>query len=80
MSQAKVEQRKKEKKNRVKIMRREKVSRGLTAFLGVVIVAAIGVWIGFSVYQRQKAAALENIEYTDINLSALSDYEYALSE
>ena len=80
MSQAKVEQRKKEKKNREKIMRKEKTSRVLTAFLGIVVIAAIGVWIGFSVYQRQKAAALEDIEYTDINLSAVNDFESSLSE
>ena len=80
MSQAKVEQYKKDKKNRAKIMRKEKMSRVLTAFLGVVVVAAIGVWIGFSVYQKQKADALENIQYTDINLSALNDFQNSISE
>ena len=80
MSQAKVDKRKEEKKNRDKIMRKEKLSRALVALLGVVIVAAIGVWIGFSVYQKQQQIELADIQYTDVNMSALYDYENSLSE
>jgi multisubunit Na+/H+ antiporter MnhB subunit len=80
MSQAKVEKYKENKKNRKKMVRKEKTSRALTAFLGVVIVAAIGVWIGFSVYQNQQKKNAENPEYVEVNMSALQDYESSLYE
>ena len=79
MSQAKVDKRKQEKKDRAKNMRKEKFSRFLTGAAGVVIVAAIGVWVGFSVYQRQQASAEKaEVEYTDVNMSAIYDFEDAL--
>ena len=80
MSQAKVEQRKQEKKNRTKLMRKEKFSRVLTGLLGLILVAAIGVWIGVSVYNMQMQKAAENVEYVDVNMSALQDYEASLGE
>ena len=80
MSQAKVEQHKQEKKNRTKLIRKEKTSRVLTGLLGFVLIAAIGVWIGVSVYHMQMEKAAENIVYTDVNMSALSDYEASLGE
>ncbi|MBQ7507269.1 MAG: hypothetical protein IJT05_08085 [Lachnospiraceae bacterium] len=80
MSQAKVEQHKQEKKNRTKLIRKEKTARVLTGLLGFVLIAAIGVWIGVSVYHMQMKKAAENIVYTDVNMSALSDYEASLGE
>lgn len=80
MSQAKVEKHKEEKKNRTKLIRKEKFSRALTGLLGLVLVAAIGVWIGVSVYHMQQEKAAENVEYTDVNMSALQDYETSLGE
>ena len=76
MSQAKVDQHKKEKANRKKEMRREKLERIAVGALGVVIVAAICVWIGYSVYGKatgNTAANSENSTVT-VNTDAVDDY------
>ena len=52
MSQAKVDQHKKEKANRKKENRKEKIERAAVAVGGIVIAAAICVWIGYSIYGK----------------------------
>ena len=82
MSQAKVDQHKKEKANRKKEMRREKLERIAVGALGVVIVAAICVWIGYSVYGKttgNTAADSENSTVT-VNTDAVDDYLDGLAE
>ena len=69
MSQAKVEQYKKDKANRKKIMKREKQKR-----ICGILVALVLVWIGFSIYQKvQPAVAPENAATSDIDFSDLED-------
>ncbi len=83
MSQAKVDKYKEEKKNRKKIMAKEKMQRRLTqaalAIVGVVIVA----WIGISIYQVSVVPSEEEPvqakEYT-LDSSALDDYISSLTE
>ena len=76
MSQAKVDQHKKEKANRKKEMRKEKLERTAVGVLGVVIVAAICVWIGYSVYGKttgNTGADAESSAVT-VNTDAVDDY------
>ena len=76
MSQAKVDQHKKQKANRKKEMRKEKIERIAVGALGIVIVAAICVWIGFSVYGKttgSTGATDENATVT-VNTDAVDDY------
>lgn len=72
MSQAKVDRYKEEKKNRKANMKKAKAKKGLAALIGVVICAALVVWIGFSV--RNYVVANQPTTVTDINLDATADF------
>lgn len=76
MSQAKVDQHKKQKANRKKEMRKEKLERTAVGVLGVVIVAAICVWIGFSVYGKTTGSTGADAESSTVtvNTDAVDDY------
>ena len=81
MSQAKVDQHKKQKANRKKEMRKEKLERTAVGVLGVVLVAAICVWIGYSVYGKttgNTGADAESSAVT-VNTDAVDDYLDGLS-
>lgn len=83
MSQKKVDEYKKQKANRDKLIKREKRIVFLEKLLGIVIAAAVVFWIGFSIYRYGGSAANAEerpIDYTDVNLSAIYDYESALAE
>ena len=84
MSQAKVDQYKKDKANRQKIMKKEK----RVAFLEKTILVLIGVavigWIGFSVYRYGMPGSsdetTQTAETTDVNMSAISDFYQSVNE
>lgn len=75
MSQAKVDRYKEEKKNRVKLIKKEK--RQLAAMKAGVSVVAIAIvaWVGVSVYNgfKPEEPAVEKPTYT-VNTSALDDF------
>ena len=83
MSQAKVDQYKKDKRNRKQIMAKENrewfFTQAVIGLIGVAIVA----WIGVSAYNvitaPKDTGTTETIEYT-VDSSALSDYLKTLSE
>ena len=77
MSQAKVDQYKKDKKNRAKLNRREKRERILASCAGILVLAVVVAWCGISVYNTIKATS--ETEYTEVNLDAMEDYLGALS-
>ena len=82
MSQAKVDQHKKDKANRKKEMRKEKIERILVGCGAAVIAAAICVWIGFSIYDQtngSNTAAAES-STVEVNTDAVDDYLDGLSE
>ena len=56
MSQAKVDRYKKEKANRKKIMRKEKVANRLRKCAVVIVAAALVVWIGYSAYNMYESS------------------------
>ena len=76
MSQAKVDQHKKQKEDRKKEMRREKIERIAVGALGIVIVAAICVWIGFSVYGKTTGStdADTGNSTVEVNTDSVDDY------
>lgn len=75
MSQAKVEQRKKEKANRKQIMKKEKLEKIIFMILGIFLLLAICIWIAYSVYAHANpsVSAGESTPIT-VNTDAVSDY------
>ena len=72
MSQAKVEQHKKEKANRKKEMAKQKAERVAGIVCAWVILAALVGWAGYSGYQYYDSHKPAKTFYT--NVSAVSDY------
>mgnify|MGYP003095919811 CR=1 FL=1 len=71
MSQAKVDKYKDQKKNRDKIMKREKRERILAEVIVCVVVVALIGWAGYSFYQNHKPTVVNT--YT-VDGAALTDY------
>ena len=71
MSQAKVDKYKEQKKNRDKIMKREKRERILAEVIVCVVVVALILWAGYSFYQNHKPTVVNT--YT-VDGTALTDY------
>ncbi len=85
MSQAKVDRNKEVKKNRKKIVRKEKMERRLTAIGGAILGIAIVGWAGFSVYQTatgagETAQETQTIENYTVNMDALNSYMSSLNQ
>ena len=86
MSQEKVDRYKEEKKNRAKIMAKEKREWMMVKLGGCVLAVAIVAWIGVSVYyninQKPADETTQTVEekptYT-VNTGALDDYLEGLS-
>ncbi len=76
MSQAKVDRYKEEKRNRQKIMRKQKMEWTLTK-IGLTVGAVVLVgWAGFSIYQNVTSAP-QTVEVTEsytVDTSSLDDY------
>lgn len=81
MSQAKVDQRKQAKTHRKQTMRREKLERGIAWVVVAVIIAAICIWIGFSVAGKagSSSSAADSSSVT-VNTDAIDDYLDGLGE
>ena len=72
MSQAKVDHYKEQKKNRKKILHKEKRMHILGSVAGIVICAAAVCWAGWSIYyayQNNKPAS-----YNEVNMDAITGY------
>ncbi|MCC8051965.1 MAG: hypothetical protein LIP10_15175 [Clostridiales bacterium] len=82
MSQAKVDRYKEEKKNRAKIIKKEKRQWMLTKAVGVLVAVLVVAWVGFSVYNytgtTEETTTVELPTYT-VDTAALDDYLTALS-
>ncbi len=81
MSQAKVDRYKEEKRNREKIIKREKRRAAAMKAGASVVAIALVAWLGVSAYNEFKPepAAVEKETYT-VNTQALDDYVAGLSE
>lgn len=75
MSQAKVDRYKQEKSNRKKIMKKEKRLLFLEKLCGVLLIAALVFWAGYSIYTYEPASdSTAETTTTPVNLDALYDY------
>ena len=72
MSQAKVEQHKKDKANRKKIMAKERAQRIAARVCAIVVLVAIVGWAGYTGYQYYEQNRPTKTIYADTN--AISDY------
>ena len=76
MSQAKVDRYKEEKRNREKIMKKQKREAMLMKLAGTVVVVALVGWIGFSVYQNAQEGTANTYQ---VKTEALDEYLTNLS-
>lgn len=76
MSQEKVNRYKKDKANRQKIMKREKIIRRLEITIAAVVVVGLLIWFGTAVYQNSVAVAEDNADTvtTSLDVSAMDEY------
>ena len=76
MSQEKVDQYKKNKANRQKIMRREKILRRLEITVAALVLVGLVSWFSVAVYKNSKAQAQAYAETvtTSLDVSAINDY------
>lgn len=81
MSQEKVDLYKEEKKNRKKIMRREKIRTRLTVVAVVVVFGFLIGWFSWAVYNNVKnnQATMAKATTTELDLSAIESYTTALN-
>ena len=81
MSQEKVDLYKEEKKNRKKIMRREKIRTRLTVVAFVVVFGFLIGWFSWAVYNNVKnnQATTAKATTTELDLSAIESYTTALN-
>ena len=81
MSQEKVDLYKEEKKNRKKIMRREKIRTRLTVVAVVVVFGLLIGWFSWAVYNNVKnnQATTAKATTTELDLSAIESYTTALN-
>ncbi len=82
MSQAKVDRYKEEKKNRSKIMKKQKMEWLLTKVVLTVCAVVIVGWIGVSLYQNitnPSTATVETESYT-VDASPIDDYLNSLPQ
>lgn len=77
MSQAKVEQHKKDKANRKKNMAKERAQGIAARICAIVVLAAIVGWAGYTGYQYYESTRPMKTIYTDT--SAITDYVQGLN-
>ena len=83
MSQKKVDRYKKEKNNREKLQKRERRILNLEKVVVTVICIAVVGWIGYSAYDlvtREDPNAEQEVVTTEMDVTAISDYLYSLSQ
>ncbi len=77
MSQEKVDRHKEEKKNRTKLMKRQKRQRRLMEGGAVLVAVLVVAWVGVSIYNYSDVSdttAVVDLPTYEINTSALDDY------
>ena len=75
MSQQKVDYHKEQKRNRRKIMRKEKAMRRLEITVLIVVLAALVAWFSYLVYRNvQSKYAAANVKTTEMHLAGWENY------
>ncbi len=80
MSQKKVDEYKKKKANRDKIMKKEKMALRLEKLAVLIVGLAIVCWIGYSVYDKATEGQEATVLQTVMDTSALDNYLSSLSQ
>lgn len=74
MSQEKVDRYKKEKVNRDKTMKKEKMVRRIEYGLTGLVLCAMVVWCGFSIYQKAAEGKASETTVYEVNTEAMDTY------
>lgn len=74
MSQEKVDRYKEQKAHRQEIYKKEKRILALEKAAGILVCAAVVVWIGYSVYGKVTAAQDAKVIETVMDATAIDDY------
>lgn len=74
MSQEKVDRYKKEKVNRDKTMKKEKMVRRIEYGLTGLVLCAMVVWCGFSIYQKAAESKASETTVYEVNTEAMDTY------
>lgn len=74
MSQEKVDRYKKEKVNRDKEMKKEKLVRRIEYGLTGLVLCAMVVWCGFSIYQKAAESKASETTVYEVNTEAMDTY------
>ena len=77
MSQEKVDRYKKEKANRKKIMKKEKVQYIICRCVVAVLAVALVGWIGYSAFRVYEDS--RRVETAEVDYNAITDYETSLN-
>lgn len=80
MSQAKVDRYKEEKKNRQKIMKKQKLENALLKLGGTLVAVALVGWLGFSVYQTVTSSKDAVSNTYSVDTAAVDEYLNGLSK
>lgn len=74
MSQEKVDYRKEQKKNRKKILRKQRREHIALITGGILVAAVLLGWVGYSAYNNYEQKKAENPTYYAIDIGALTGY------
>ena len=74
MSQEKVDRHKAQKARRHEIYKKEKRLLALEKLAGILICAAVVIWVGYSVYGKVTAAQNAKVVETVMDATAIDDY------
>jgi len=74
MSQEKVDRNKELKKNRKKIVKRNKVKNIIGGTVGVIVLVAVIGWIGYSVYGKYEEYAEANVTSTAVDITPVTGF------
>lgn len=77
MSQEKVDRYKKEKANRKKTMKKEKIQYYIRRCVVAVLAVALVGWIGYSTFRVYEDS--RPVETAEVNYNAITDYETSLN-
>lgn len=78
MSQEKVDRYKKEKANRKKAMKKEKLWYMIRRCVVAVLAVALVAWIGYSAYNKYESS--RPVETAEVDYSAITDFEAGLAQ
>ena len=77
MSQEKVDRYKKEKANRKKTMKKEKIQYYIRRCVVAVLAVALVGWIGYSAFSMDESS--RPVETAEVDYNAITDYETSLN-